>query len=161
GRGSIREAIRRLAADRIVHVQLHRGARVRALTLGEIRSIYQVREVLEGLASRLAAQNATKEEIKGLQALEKNFDQHFDGTTQEFLRYNDMFHRLIVRASGNAELVGMIQNLEIPPFILLVHELLEASSIKTAQAEHRPIVAAIAKRNAVKAERAMRVHIRN
>src|SRR5260370_21163593 len=54
-RGPIREAVRRLAAENVLRIELHKGARVRRLTATEIKSIYEVREVLEGLACRLAA----------------------------------------------------------------------------------------------------------
>jgi DNA-binding GntR family transcriptional regulator len=161
-RGSIREAIRRLAAEHILQVELHKGARVRQLSADEIRNIYQVREVLEGLASRLAAENARPADanLKALAALEKEFDRDFDGTAQAYLRYNERFHRLILQMAGNAELSRLIGNLEIPSFILLVHVLVSAESIERARAEHRPIVQAILKRDGGKAERAMRTHIR-
>ena len=57
-RGSIREAIRRLAAEHILQVELHKGARVRQLSAEEIKNIYQVREVLEGPPGRYPAQLA-------------------------------------------------------------------------------------------------------
>jgi DNA-binding GntR family transcriptional regulator len=161
-RGSIREAIRRLAAEHIVQVELHKGARVRQLSADEIKNIYQVREVLEGLACRLAAENVKPADARltALAALEKEFDRDFDGTAQGYLRYNERFHRLILQMADNAELSRLIGNLEIPSFILLVHVLVSAESIKRARAEHRPIVQAIAKRDGAKAERAMRSHIR-
>jgi DNA-binding GntR family transcriptional regulator len=63
--------------------------------------------------------------------------------------------------SGNPELIRLVENLQLPSFILLVHVLVDAASIKRARAEHRPIVAAILKRDGGKAERAMRTHMRN
>lgn len=161
-RGSIREAIRRLAAEHILQVELHKGARVRQLSVEEIKSLYEVREVLEGLACRLAAESAKAVDprLAALAAIEKEFDRDFDGTAQAYLRYNERFHRLILEMAGNAELSRLIGNLELPSFILLAHVLVNAASIKRARAEHRPIVQAIAKRDGAKAERAMRTHIR-
>jgi DNA-binding GntR family transcriptional regulator len=161
GRGSIREAIRRLAADAIVEDQLHKGARVRQLSLAEIKDIYEIREILEGLACRLAAANLKARDAQKLRAIERDFDQSFDGTTQSYLRYNEIFHAYILRMSGNAELIRIAENLYIPTFILLVDVLFEGFSIKRARAEHRPIVSAILKKDPAKAERAMRTHIRN
>lgn len=161
-RGSIREAIRRLAAEHILQVELHKGARVRHLSADEIKNIYQVREVLEGLACRLAAENLLRGDARltRLNALEKEFDRDFDGTAQAYLLYNERFHRLILQMAENAELDRLVANLEIPSFILLMHVLVNAESIKRARAEHRPIIAAIAKKDGAKAERAMRTHIR-
>jgi DNA-binding GntR family transcriptional regulator len=159
-RGPIREAVRRLAAENIVQVELHKGARVRRLTPGEIEAIYDVREVLEGLACRLAAQNPDFPGAR-LQAMEREFDRSFDGTARSYLAYNERFHRLIVESSRNPELMRLIENLQIPSFLVLVQVLVDAPSIKRARAEHRPVVKAILKRDAAGAERAMRAHIRS
>lgn len=159
-RGPVREAIRRLSAENILHLELHKGARVRRVSAGEIKSIYEVREVLEGLAARLAAESSERSD-SGFRALEKEFDRSFDGTAQSYLRYNEQFHRLILQRSGNAELFRLVENLQIPSFILLVHVLVDAPSIKRARAEHRPIVEAILKKDGPRAERTMRQHIRS
>ncbi|MPZ38653.1 MAG: FCD domain-containing protein [Rhizobiales bacterium] len=159
-RGPVREAVRRLAAENILQLELHKGARLRQLTPEEINAIYDVREVLEGLAARLAAQNASFPDDQ-LQALEREFDRRFDGTTRHYLAYNEEFHRLIVRSSGNTELIRLVENLQIPTFLLLLHILVDALSIKRARAEHRPIVKAILKRDGREAERTMRAHIRS
>jgi DNA-binding GntR family transcriptional regulator len=159
-RGPIREAVRRLAAENILRVELHKGARVRQLTQEEIRAIYDVREVLEGLACRLAAQNPEFPDAR-LKALEKEYDRNSDGTARSYLAYNESFHRLIVQSSRNPELIRLVENLQIPSFLLLVHVVTDAASITRARAEHRPIVKAILRRDGPAAERAMRAHIRN
>lgn len=159
-RGPIREAIRRLAADNILEVELHKGARVRQLTLAEITAIYEVREVLEGLAARLAAEKRRSSDGR-LAALEKTFNKTFDGTAVSYLRYNAEFHGLVVDMAGNTELARLVENLQIPSFILLVHVLVDALSIARARAEHRPIVEAIVKGDGNRAERTMRAHIRS
>lgn len=159
-RGPIREAIRRLAADRVVEIELYKGARVRRVSAAEIQAIYEIREALEGLAARLAAQNFTKADTR-LKTLQKEFDESFDGTAQSYLRYNERFHRLIVEMSSNAELRQLVETLQVPSFILLVHVLVDSRSIARARAEHRPIAAAIHRNDAAAAERAMKSHIRN
>jgi DNA-binding GntR family transcriptional regulator len=159
-RGPIREAIRRLAADRVVEIELYKGARVRRISATEIKAIYEIREVLEGLACRLAAQNFRKTDNR-LQKLEKDFDRNFDGTTQGFLRYNEQFHKLIVEMSGNTELQRLVENLQVPSFILLVQIVVNAKSIVRARDEHRPIVDAIVKNDAAQAERVMKAHVRS
>lgn len=159
-RGPIREAVRRLAADNILQVELHKGARVRQLSPDEIDAIYEVREALEGLACRLAARNPQFPSEK-LKVLEKEFDRNFDGTAQSYLAYNERFHQMILQVCRNPELIRLVENLQLSSFILLVHALVEAASIKRARAEHRPIVNAILRKDGPAAERAMRRHIRN
>src|SRR3982074_2617130 len=54
--GPAREAIRRLTGEGLVEIIPHRGASVREFTSGGVYDISQFREVIEGLAARLAAE---------------------------------------------------------------------------------------------------------
>ena len=108
----------------------------------------------------MAAQNPEFPDAR-LKALEKEYDRTFDGSGRSYLAYNESFHRLIVQSSRNPELIRLVENLQIPSFLLLVHMLVDAPSIARARAEHRPVVKAILKRNGPAAERAMRAHIRS
>src|ERR1700733_7756520 len=53
GRGSIREAFQRLAADGLLDIVPNRGAIVRRLSRDSVRELFQIRVNLEGLGSRL------------------------------------------------------------------------------------------------------------
>src|ERR1700716_1155716 len=53
--GPVREAIRRLTGEGLVEITPHRGASVRKFTPDDVREIFQLREVIEGLAARLSA----------------------------------------------------------------------------------------------------------
>src|SRR5690606_25288908 len=55
-RGSLREAFSRLAAEGLLDLVPNRGALVRRLTRSELISLFRIREVLEGLAARQAAE---------------------------------------------------------------------------------------------------------
>src|ERR1700731_316089 len=54
-RGTVREALKRLAAERVIEPTPHRGAYVRVLTKEEALDLVQVLSVLSGLAASLAA----------------------------------------------------------------------------------------------------------
>ena len=54
-RGPLREALRRLEARKLLTRIPHVGVRVVELSVAELLEMYQVREVLEGMAARLAA----------------------------------------------------------------------------------------------------------
>ena len=56
-RGPLREAMARLAGDGLVTIEPNRGVTVKTLTRAEVRGIAAVREMLEGLAARLAAEH--------------------------------------------------------------------------------------------------------
>ena len=76
GRGPLREAIRRLEGRRLVVRIPHAGVRVVSLDYAELIELYHVREALEGMACRLAAQNMTEDEIAALRDVLAMHEQH-------------------------------------------------------------------------------------
>jgi DNA-binding GntR family transcriptional regulator len=52
-RPTIREAVRRLAAEGLVELKHNSAATVRSLSRADVSSLFRIREVLEGLAARL------------------------------------------------------------------------------------------------------------
>src|SRR5690554_2890379 len=68
-RGPLREAMRRLEAHRLIERVPHVGARVVQLSMQELLELFDVREALESMAARLAAEHMTAEEIAGLREL--------------------------------------------------------------------------------------------
>ncbi|MCJ8142013.1 GntR family transcriptional regulator [Ancylobacter sp. A5.8] len=68
-RGPLREALRRLEGRGLVIRTAHAGVRVVALSRKALLELYEIRELLEGLAARLAARNMSEEEVASLRAL--------------------------------------------------------------------------------------------
>ncbi|MDG4864320.1 GntR family transcriptional regulator, partial [Streptomyces sp. T-3] len=62
----LREALRRLEADGLVLLVPHRGALVAPFTPTDVRDLFDVRESLESLAARLAAERADAEGLERL-----------------------------------------------------------------------------------------------
>lgn len=69
GRGPLREAIHRLEGQKLVERTAHVGARVVSLSNQQLLELYQIRENLEGLACRLAAQSIDKQQILNLREM--------------------------------------------------------------------------------------------
>jgi DNA-binding GntR family transcriptional regulator len=160
GRSSVREAMRRLAAEGLVDLEHHKGARIRYLDLEEVLEIYQVREVLEGLAARLAARNAGEARNCGrLLKLEREFDAGFDGSPSKYMAYNVEFHRTILEMAGNEQLVRLIEQLELPAFLSLLQVIVDPPAVELSRGDHRPIVEAIIAGKEKAACEAMRRHI--
>src|SRR4030088_1351732 len=66
----IREAIRRLASDRLIEVAPSLGGVIIInVDKQQVRELYAVRETLEGAAARLAAQHASPAEIAAMREL--------------------------------------------------------------------------------------------
>jgi len=66
-RTPVREGLRRLEADGLLAHTPHAGMLVTPVDRRMVAELYDMREVLEGTAARLAAENATRTDIDALQ----------------------------------------------------------------------------------------------
>jgi len=66
-RTPLREAFRVLATEGLVEVIPHRGAFVRQPSMEEIREMFDVMSVLEGVCARLAAEKITPSALKRIE----------------------------------------------------------------------------------------------
>jgi DNA-binding GntR family transcriptional regulator len=101
-RTPIWEAVRRLEQEGIVVHTPHKGVRVTELTRKTALELYEVRENMEGLAARLAAERATSEIISQMEdiltAQERIVNQQ---DAISYSRSDHDFHLLIYQACGN------------------------------------------------------------
>ncbi|WP_040663204.1 GntR family transcriptional regulator [Neptuniibacter caesariensis] len=162
-RGPLREAMRRLEALRLVERKPHVGARVVNLSAKELVEIYRVREALEGMACRLAAENMPQDEIDSLRALlnehEESIEQ-LDGRSY-FQKEGDLdFHYRIVHGSKNSKLLEFLGG-DLYHLVRMYRYQFSVSSSRPKRAlkEHRQIIDAIEARDPELAEMLMRRHI--
>jgi DNA-binding GntR family transcriptional regulator len=164
-RGSLREAIGRLEARKLVERKPNLGARVITLSYEQLIEIFQVREALEGMAARLAAQNMSETEIEELQALLKEHgneikEQHGQAYFQQ---QGDLdFHYRIVQGSKNQQLIGLLCN-DLYHLLRMYRFQFGMRSKRSQQAyeEHHYLLNAIVSRDPEMAELLMRQHIRS
>lgn len=110
-RGPIREALRQLAADKLVTFTPRRGAVVRSLTRTDFLDAYQVREALELLAVRLATPLLDEEDFAFLDERIEAMDVAIEaGDNVGLLRENLAFHRRFVERTNNAMLMTTYQH---------------------------------------------------
>jgi DNA-binding GntR family transcriptional regulator len=160
-RPTIREAVRRLAAEGLVELKHNSGATVRSLSRADVSSLFRIREVLEGLAARLAAENVGRGlAATELMRLEAEFKKSFDGSAAAYMQYNEVFHDLIVRLSGNEQLIQTARQLHTRVYRLQFEALSASSGLRETRREHQAIVRAILHAQGAKAERLMRAHVR-
>lgn len=110
-RGPLREAIRRLEGRRLLERKANIGVSVVELSLRRLDELLKVREALEGMACRLAAERIGQEEVEQIRKL---LDEHAlrdealsgEGYYQQSGDFD--FHFRIAKASGNDYLMEMI-----------------------------------------------------
>ncbi|NUR91411.1 MAG: GntR family transcriptional regulator [Nonomuraea sp.] len=109
----VREALSRLEAERLVVLVPRQGVLVSPFTPADVEDFFDVRESLEVLAARLAAERADEEGLATLRdALERAEEATRSGDPSRIARVNAEFHTTVVRLSGNALLIDMMRPLE-------------------------------------------------
>jgi len=162
-RGPLREAIRRLESRKLLERVPHVGTRVASLNVAALIEIYRVREALEGMAARLAAEQMSDEEIAGLRGLLAQHEQQQDlkEDTAYFQREGDLdFHYRVIQGSHNQTLIHLLIG-EIYHLVRMYRYQFSttANRPQKALAEHRRIIEAIEARDGEMAELLMRRHI--
>ena len=160
-RGAVREAIRRLAAEGIVELIPNRGAMVRKLSLKEFADLFRMREALEGLAARLAAERLDTASRRAafkaeLEAIELNRP---DNIGANFGEANRRLHQLIVDYADNQLLSDTLRQLRLPLVRLQIRAATDLAYRAQSAREHEEIVAALLAADADAAESAMRRHL--
>jgi DNA-binding GntR family transcriptional regulator len=162
GRGPLREALRRLEGRKMVVVKPHSGARVVSLTIRDLVELYEIREVLEALACRLATERMTEPEIDALdQLLEVHEQDPLQGRGHSRAAKNPDFHSAVALGCKNRQLIEMLCG-ELFDLMRVYRYRSSGSPGRTPRAfnEHREIAAAIRRRDAEEAANLMRKHVR-
>ena len=162
-RGPLREAIRRLESRKLLERVPHVGTRVASLSLADLVEIYRVREALEGMAARLAAENMSADEVTGLYDLLAQHEQQQDlrEDTAYFQREGDLdFHYRIIQGGHNQTLMHLLIG-EVYHLVRMYRYQFStvANRPQKALREHRQIVEAIEAGDGEMAEILMRRHI--
>ena len=162
-RGPLREAIRRLESRKLLERVVHVGTRVASLSVNDLIEIYHVREALEGMAARLAAEHMTPEEVRGLYDVLAQHEQQQDlrEDVAYFQREGDLdFHYRIILGSHNATLSQLLIG-ELYHLVRMYRYQFSTVANRPQKAlnEHRRIVEAIEARDGEMAELLMRRHI--
>ena len=102
GRTPLREAVKRLALEKLVEVQPRRGTFVTAIEAADIQNITEVRAELEGYAAELAALRLDPETRAKAEALLREIEA-LDGAGEQesLMRMDEHIHRFILEASHN------------------------------------------------------------
>ena len=156
-RTPVREALQRLETQSIL-VRDGRSMVVASLDHDQLGELYAVRAQLEGLAAQLAAQHAAPEEIRILQEMVAQ-DEAIVDDPAALARANRRFHRQIHLASHNRYLIRQLESVHRTMALLTTTSLAAEGRGVDAVAEHKAIVEAIAERDMLLADKALREHI--
>jgi DNA-binding GntR family transcriptional regulator len=159
-RTPLREALKFLASEGLVELSPGRGAVVRQFTAKDVHDSLVVLADLEGLAGRLACENASDDEIREVRALHDRMVELYEKRDRlPYFKLNQSIHSAILRLSKNEALV-------------YVHGILQARLRRiryignegpekwaAAVADHEEITNALEARNAERLSKALTAHM--
>jgi len=162
-RGPLREALGRLESRGLLVRRPHAGVKVVSVGADELLELYRIREAMEGLAARQAAERMTDAEIAELHATldshallieEAQGEAYYQGEGD----YD--FHHRIATGSRNSKLAQMLLG-DLYYMVRMYRYRLSTSGgrPKRALGEHRRIAEALANRDGELAEFLMKRHI--
>lgn len=161
-RTPVREALRRLANEGLVVLMPNVGASIVTPTRPEMVDTYEVRNALECLAVRKAAEKITRVQLARLEEKIAEEEEVFARRDLEaYIEVNNAFHRIIAEAGGNLILADTIENYLARTFVYMVFfESFFDFDTNPSLEEHRAIMAALKAGDAETAVSLMNRHIR-
>jgi DNA-binding GntR family transcriptional regulator len=158
----VREALISLARSGLITMSPNRGSAVRVLDEAAVRSIYEMRLLLEPHAVRRAALDFPAAALdQARQALRDPRDAIDGGEYAELTLVNRRFHRLLYAQCGNQLIISSLDNLQDQLALFAVSMLWrdESPSWEPDFAEHQEILQAVGAADADRAEKLMAAHI--
>ena len=140
----VRDAFKILETKGLIEVIPYKGAMVCDVDEDEIENIFEVRVELDSLATRKAAENAQRSDIKYLKRMASKFEASVkNGDLGEMISANEDFHNYIYELSQNPTLIQVIHQLKAQSHILRYHAWASPDVIKRIQKEHKLLIEAI------------------
>lgn len=157
-RTPVREAVRRLLQEGLLETRPTQGVRVRKPDVKSALDAYAVRETLEGMAARLAAERADGRQRRGLRALLGDVEASATRDQAAQVEADLAFHGRVAELSANDSLIRALETLAGHVTPLKVHTR-DQNAAEATTRQHRAVADAIAAADGDAAERAMRAHV--
>ncbi len=159
-RTPVREAIRKLEMEGYVIMMPRRGTYVANLSIRDVNEVFEIRTSLDSLASGLAAERITDEELEQLERLLVLIGEYIEkGDMEKIVETDTEFHDILYQASRNSRLIGIILNLREQLTRFRAMSMAYPGRLKETLEEHSRIVEAIADGNVKAARKASELHM--
>lgn len=159
-RAAVRTALLNLANEGLVERLPNRGARVRAITVGEAVEIVEVRIGLESLCARKAAENAGDDDIAQLRTLRAEIEEAIaHGDLFEYSRLNQEMDARIRDLSGHTTATQLLERLRAQSARHQFRLAFQPGRASQSGPEHIAIIDAVIAKDPDAAEAATRAHL--
>lgn len=161
-RTPVREAFRQLELEGLIQIIPNKGAYVTGITQKDVKDIYMIRSLLEGLCARWACEHITKEQMEEMEEniyLAKFHAQK--GHLEQLADLDNRFHDILYEACNSKMLEHQLKDFH--EYVLRVRKktLSNANRGPASNEEHEQIMEAIKAKDADKAEKLANMHMIN
>ena len=159
-RTPLREAIRELAAEKLIEIQANRRLRVADPSTQYINDLFEVQAALEALGGKLFIERATDKQIEQLLAIHAKLKKLATGTdSMKFFKLDMEFHTTIIKFAANSALSDSHRQYNAALFRARYLSSEQARWRDVTMAEHEEIVEAIVARDAPRLSNALTEHL--
>ncbi len=161
-RTPVREAFRQLELEGLIQIVPNRGAYVTGITAKDVKDIYMIRSLLEGLCARLATEKITKEQLEEMEENIYLADFHASkGHMDQMAELDNRFHDILYEACDSKMLEHTLRDYH--QYVLRVRQKTLSTNTRgrASNDEHRQIMEAIKDKDADRAEQLANGHILN
>ena len=157
----VREALQQLERNRLVVIIPNKGCFVSTISLDLIREVFEIREIYESAAARIAASLDDRSQFEDIFHNHESFRLEDIESVRKSLLSGYHIHEIIVNAAGNSFLTEYYGNIldHIVRIRINFMSNFDAKRLHETCEEHRAILRAIIDGNPDAAEKAMRNHL--
>ncbi len=156
----VRGALRRLVSEGLVEIRANRSAVVKGLNPEEMREVFEMRSVLEGLAMRNAVARLRDEHIRRLARMLDQLDEG-SGDYLDWTTAHREFHEFLCGFCAQPRLLRQISELHtvVEPYMRVWAA--QPGHSPRARVSHQELIDALVTRDPDRCEAAMRQHVLN
>ena len=155
----VRQALHRLAQNRVIELRPNRGALVPQPTRAEAAHVFEARRVVEGEVTRRLAGKLDSGQLAALKALIKEEEAaEARGDSIAAIRLSGEFHRLLARFAGNPVFERFLDEL-LPTTSLLIALYQTSAERACAAHQHSRLLGVLGNGTAAAAAAEMRRHL--
>lgn len=160
-RTPVREALRQLELEGLVKIIPNKGAYVTGITGKDVKDIYLIRSLLEGLCARWATEHITEEQIGKLEEilLLSEFHAQKKETSDQVVELDGKFHEVLYEASNSRILEHVLSDFHKYVQMARQTSVAREHRVEKSIQEHKEILEAMKEKDAGKAERLANEHI--
>jgi DNA-binding GntR family transcriptional regulator len=156
----VREAVRELAGEGLLHVDPHRGVVVHQPRVDLLQEVYGIRLLLEPVAIAATVENITPGQLSAAKHILEEMDRESDPA--EWAILNASYHSLLAEASRMPILTPLLEKLRNISTVYVASLLhLHPDVVRKAQAEHWALLEACKARDLAKAQELEIAHLQH